>query len=94
MRGKGDNRRRREDINYRDSVERKRKLVLARVPFERKSEQRERYSRILRAMLSKSARSSNIRLISPNEKDPFGSSSFGGGGEIRTPATGLPILTI
>ena len=29
-----------------------------------------------------------------NEKDPFGSLSFGGGGEIRTPATDLSVLTI
>ena len=32
--------------------------------------------------------------VPPSKKDPFGSYLLGGGGEIRTPAAGLPTLMI
>ena len=38
--------------------------------------------------------SSKLYLIPPNKNGPTGPFLFGGGGEIRTPAPGLPRLTI
>ncbi len=53
-----------------------------------------RYAELAAKLLRNLRDSSNLRHIPPSKKDPFGPSLLGGGGEIRTPATGLPILTI
>lgn len=66
-------------------------LVLAKASFSRTAQH---YTELPTELLRNSRGSSNLRLRTKKNRDQKVSIFLGGGGEIRTPATGLPILTI